>query len=105
MSEGQSKVSSIRGADLDVRAGGVLDWLEVAVAGVPRRHFTASVLRDPTLPGRPPRIGVGCRGGEPLLRRRRVFVVLAVAVFAARRVDDASDVPGGRQHEFDWPAT
>jgi hypothetical protein len=36
--------ASICGAELDVGAGGVLDRLELAVAGMPRRHFAAGIL-------------------------------------------------------------
>src|SRR6516162_2928077 len=95
------RIRSIGGAHLDVGAGGVLERFEPAVARVPRRHLAPGVLRDPALPCRPPGIGVCCRGGEPLLRGRRVPIVLPMAIFAARRIDHAGNVARGGQHEFD----
>src|SRR5246127_4466695 len=101
LSPRQVPLLSILGADLDIGAGGVLDRFELAVARVTRRHFATGILGDPALPHRPPRIGYRGSGGEPLLRCRRVVVVLPVPVLAARRVDDAGDMARSRQYEFD----
>src|ERR1700739_4122398 len=40
-------VPSILGAHLDIGAGGVLERVELAVAGAPRRHLAAGILGDP----------------------------------------------------------
>src|SRR5712671_548635 len=96
-------VALILRPDPDIRARRVLDRGELAVAGLAGRYLAAGVFRDPAFPDRPPRIRTLGRAGEPFLGGRRVGVVLPMAVFAARRIDDAGDVARGRQHEFDRP--
>ena len=72
------RIRSIGGAHLDVRAGGVFEWFEFAVARVPRWHVASGALRDPALPCRPPGIGLGRRGARGSRWRSKA------AAFAAR---------------------
>src|SRR5262245_58074914 len=83
---------SVPGPNFDVSPGGVLEEFELAVAGMARRQLAAGILGDPSLPDRPPGAGDGSRGGEPFFRRRRVLVVLPMAIFAAGRVDNTGNM-------------
>src|SRR5437870_3679804 len=55
--QGRSRYpASILGPHLHIRAGRVLDWLELAVTRVAGRYLATGVFRYPLLPRRPPRI-------------------------------------------------
>src|SRR6516162_10097174 len=95
--------------DAHVGAGGVLDRLELAVAGAPRLHLPAAEFRDPLAPFGPPGSGMLHSTREPLVgrsRRRGVLIIdRPVAVLlGGRRVDHPGDVTRGREAELDRAA-
>ena len=83
-----------------VAARRVLDRLELAAAGLARRHArSASCCLDPCEPVRPPRAGMFLRLREPAVEvaDRRLGAGPVLVFRACRRIDHAGDMAGARR--------
>src|SRR6516164_7194263 len=92
--------------DLHVRAGSVLDRLELAAADGARRYRVRILGAKPVKPVRPPRACMFGGLGQPFINiRARRFRPVPVLIFMQiGRIDNAGDMSGPGEHELHRPA-